>query len=107
MATRALPTAETENGLSLEISVTSGGSGPVGFGPPDRCKYLPGVFFFAWYIDLYGADGKRGRPKAGIVTGLSGNISYVRRFMGSRFRVFPDRCKNLPARFCFARYIEL
>ena len=45
--------------------------------------------------------GKRDRPKAETGTGLSGNISYVRRHHASVSRASPDRSGHFPGRLCY------
>ena len=51
--------------------------------------------------------GKRSRSTSETGARLSGNISCAWSPHAVRFRGFPDRCVLLPARFCFALYVEL
>ena len=46
---------------------------------------------------------KRTRQIAETGSRLSGNTRYVLAFRAVSFRGFPDPCKHLPGRFCFAR----
>ena len=48
------------------------------------------------------AKAKQARPKAETGTRVSGNTSYFWSPHAISFRDFPDHCKRLPRRFCFA-----
>ena len=93
---------EMERGC-LEIPVTSSRPMPLGFGAfLIRVGIYQGGSVFPDTSIYRMPEGKRSRSTAATGARLSGNISYVWSPRAISFRGFPDPCKHVARRFCFA-----